>query len=37
MMMKTARFGATPDKINAIFTPEDILITETLYTLWETK
>ena len=37
MMMRTAKMGATPEKISAIFTPEDILISETLYCLWKTK
>ena len=37
MVMRTSKMGITSDRISTIFTPEDILITETLYTLWKTK
>ena len=37
MVMRTAKMGVAPDRVSAIFTPEDILISETLYTLWKTK
>jgi len=37
MMMRTAKMGVAPERVSTIFTPEDILISETLYTLWKTK